>query len=55
MIADVALNVGTDVEKIKQAKVGDITVADAITDIDRQDRREHVAAARRRRCRSGRA
>jgi elongation factor Ts len=32
MIADVALNVGTDLEAIKAAKVGDITVADAITD-----------------------
>jgi elongation factor Ts len=30
MIADVALTVGTDVEKIKQAKVGDSTVEDAI-------------------------
>ena len=38
MIADVALNVGTDVEKIKQAKVGDSTVEDAITHVDRQDR-----------------
>ncbi len=32
MIADVALDVGTDVEKIKAAKVGGITVADAIAD-----------------------
>ena len=32
MIADVALDVGTDVETIKAAKVGSITVADAITD-----------------------
>jgi elongation factor Ts len=32
MIADVALSVGTDVEAIKAAKVGDITVADAIAD-----------------------
>ncbi len=32
MIADVALKVGTDVEAINAAKVGDITVADAITD-----------------------
>ncbi len=31
MIADVALNVGTDVEKIKQTKVGDATVEDAIS------------------------
>ena len=48
MIADVALNVGTDVEKIKQTKVGDTTVEDAISTFDRQDRREHDAAARRR-------
>jgi elongation factor Ts len=32
MIADVALTVGPDVEKIKAAKAGDITIADAITD-----------------------
>ena len=32
MIADVALGVGTDVEKIKAAKAGSITVADAIAD-----------------------
>jgi elongation factor Ts len=32
MIADVALSVGPDVEKIKAAKVGSITVADAIAD-----------------------
>ena len=32
MIADVALTVGTDVEKIKAAKVGSITIADAIAD-----------------------
>jgi len=32
MIADVALDVGSDVEAIKAAKVGSITVADAITD-----------------------
>jgi elongation factor Ts len=32
MIADVALKVGADVEAIKAVKVGDITVADAITD-----------------------
>jgi elongation factor Ts len=30
MIADVALDIGTDVEAIKAAKVGDITVAEAI-------------------------
>ena len=32
MIAGVALNTGTDVEKIKAAKVGSITVAEAIAD-----------------------
>lgn len=32
MIANVALRVGTDVEKIKAAKVGTITIADAIAD-----------------------
>jgi elongation factor Ts len=32
MIADVALDVGTDVEKIKAAKAGSITVAEALTD-----------------------
>jgi elongation factor Ts len=32
MIADVALGVGADVEKIKAAKVGSISVADAIND-----------------------
>ena len=32
MIADVALGVGADVETIKAAKVGDITIADAIND-----------------------
>jgi elongation factor Ts len=32
MIADVALDVGTDVAKINEAKVGDITVATAIAD-----------------------
>ena len=32
MIADVALGVGTDVEKIKAAKAGSITVAEAIAD-----------------------
>ncbi|HEX5210311.1 MAG TPA: translation elongation factor Ts [Pseudolabrys sp.] len=32
MIADVALGAGTDVEKIKTAKAGSITVADAIAD-----------------------
>src|SRR6185437_3434821 len=32
MIADVALSAGTDVEKIKAAKVGDRTIADAISE-----------------------
>src|SRR5215467_1941652 len=32
MIADVALSVGTDVDKIKAAKAGSITVAEAISD-----------------------
>jgi elongation factor Ts len=32
MIANVALKVGTDMEKIKAAKVGHITIADAIAD-----------------------
>ena len=32
MTADVAMDVGTDVEKIKAAKVGAITVADAFND-----------------------
>ena len=32
MIADVALNVGADVDKIKHAKAGSITIAEAIAD-----------------------
>jgi elongation factor Ts len=32
MIADVALNVGVDIEKIKSAKVGSISIADAIAE-----------------------
>jgi elongation factor Ts len=32
MIADVALEAGTDIEKIKAAKAGSITVAEAVTD-----------------------
>ena len=48
MIADVALDAGADVEKILAARVGGITIADAIADTDRQDRREHDAAPRRR-------
>jgi len=46
MIADVALGVGTDVEKIKAAKAGSITVAEPSRH-HRQDRREHDAAPRR--------
>jgi elongation factor Ts len=32
MIADVALTVGTDLERIKQAKVGNLTIADALAE-----------------------
>src|SRR5262249_60646449 len=32
MIADVALTAGTNVEEIKKAKIGDLTVADAIAE-----------------------
>ena len=32
MIADVALSVGTDVEKLKAAKAGSITVSESISD-----------------------
>ena len=32
MIADVALDAGTDVEKIKAAKAGSITIAESIND-----------------------
>ncbi len=46
MIANVALRVGTDVEKIKAAKVGSITVVGGDRRHHRQDRREHDAAAR---------
>ena len=49
MIADVALNAGSeDIEAIKAAKAGSMTVADAIVVGDRHDRREHHAAPRRR-------
>ncbi len=46
MIAQVAFDVGADVEKIKAAKVGDVTVEAAINDANRHHRREHVAAPR---------
>ncbi len=45
MIAQVALDAGSDVEAIKAAKVGSVTVGEAISDADRQDRREHDACA----------
>ena len=48
MIADVALSVGTDVEKIKAAKAGSITHRRRDQRHHRQDRREHDAAPRRR-------
>jgi elongation factor Ts len=46
MIAQVALHNGADVETIKAAKVGSVTVETAISDADRDHRREHVAAPR---------
>ena len=46
MIADVALGAGTDVEKIKAAKAGSITVGECHHRHHRQDRREHDAAPR---------
>ena len=55
MIADVALAAGTDVEKIKAAKVGAITVADAIADTIAKIGENMTLAPRRRRCRSARA
>ena len=48
MIAQVALDAGADVEKIKAAKVGGVTVETAICGRDRHHRREHDAAPRRR-------
>ena len=48
MIANVALDVGADVEKIKAAKTGSRTIAEDDFRNDRQDRREHDAAPRRR-------
>ena len=47
MIADVALSVGTDVEKINAAKAGSITVSEFDLRNNRQDWREHDAAPRR--------
>ena len=47
MIAAVALDVGADVEKIKAAKVGGVTVARCDCRRDRHHRREHDAAPRR--------
>ena len=55
MIANVALTVGTDVEKIKAAKVGTLTRRRRDRRHHRQDRREHDAAAGCRRFRSARA
>ena len=55
MIADVALTAGTDVAKINATKAGSITVAESHLRHDRQNRREHdVAPRRRRQCRQGR-
>ena len=48
MIANVALDVGADVEKIKAAKAGSVTIARGDRRDHRQDRREHDAAPRRR-------
>ena len=48
MIANVALDVGADVEKIKAAKAGSMTIAEDDRRNRRQDRREHDAAPRRR-------
>ena len=47
MIAQVALDVGGDVETIKAAKVGAITGCRRDCGSDCQDRRKHVAAPRR--------
>ena len=55
MIADVALSIGNDVEKINAAKAGSITVAEFDLRHDRKDRREHdVAPSWRPFCREGR-
>ena len=48
MIADVALDAGTDVDKILAAPIGDRTVGRRDQRDHRQDRREHDAAPRRR-------
>ncbi len=53
MIADVALDVGTDVEKIKAAKVGSITIADAIADTVAKIGENMTLAPRRRDCQVG--
>ena len=47
MIADVALSVGADVEIIKSAKAGSITISGGYLRHHREDRREHDAASRR--------
>ena len=48
MIANVALEVGADVDKINAAKAGSLTIADSIVRDHRQDRRKHDVAARQR-------
>ena len=48
MIAQVALKVGADIEKIKAAKVGDVDGRSRDRRRDRHHRREHDAAPRRR-------
>ena len=57
MIAQVALDVGADVEKIKAAKVGDVTVetaiADAIATIGENMTLRRAAALRSRQGRGG--
>ena len=55
MIAGIALDTGADVEKIKAAKVGSVTVERRDQFGDRHHRREHDAAPRRRRSRCRRA
>ena len=55
MIADVALSAGTDVEKIKAAKVGSITIADAIADTIAKIGENMTLAPRGLACRSARA
>ena len=53
MIAGIALDVGPDVENIKAAKVGGVTVERRHQFGDRHHRREHDVAPRRAGCRSG--